>query len=180
MRVTIEHREEAGLLVSSSKNYYVDCTVLFSEEEKAVIKVRDLYSQHILLPPETPTPGFFGFYGLPIGRKIARLTWIGGIILGFLSVFTRTLGDLAGMMMFGGVLVDLYFGYAIKKQDNRIMRNGQAIKLKALLDNPKISIWASSPAAAKTKQEELRARLTDIKALLTDSIEIPRPQTFEL
>jgi len=180
MRVTIEHREEAGIISSATKHQYVDCTVLFSEEEKAIIKVRDLYSTNFSIPPATPPVDSVSYWGLPIARLIARLTWIGGIILGFLSVFTRQLGDLAGIMMFGGAIVDLYFGYAGRKLDDRLARYDQTIRLKTLLDEPHLTIWAASPAAAKDKEQQLRDRLNDIKVLLTRSAELPPTQSFEI
>ena len=46
MRVTMEHREESGI-VFDEKNYYVDTTVVFSEEERAIIKARGLAGQNL-------------------------------------------------------------------------------------------------------------------------------------
>jgi hypothetical protein len=62
MRVTIEHREESAGILGSTKHHFVDCSVEFSEEEKAIIK-RATSMLIILrsalryrLQPERPSP----------------------------------------------------------------------------------------------------------------------------
>jgi len=43
-------------LAGAGRRYYVDCEVLFSEEEKAIIKARDLSRHHLTIDPPVPPP----------------------------------------------------------------------------------------------------------------------------
>ena len=45
MRVTIEHREQASGVTGKHKDCYVDCKVEFNEEERAIVKARDLWTE---------------------------------------------------------------------------------------------------------------------------------------
>lgn len=56
MRVTIEHREATTGVLNSHKQSFVDCTVNFSEEERAIVKERDLYGQGFSVRTSTPLP----------------------------------------------------------------------------------------------------------------------------
>ena len=56
MRVTIEHRETTTGMTGNHKDCYIDCQVEFSEEEKAIIKARDLYRQGFTVRTSTPLP----------------------------------------------------------------------------------------------------------------------------
>jgi hypothetical protein len=55
MRVVIDHRQLLTGL-GSKISQFVDCTVQFSEEEKAIIKKRGLGDHIIVLDPPTPPP----------------------------------------------------------------------------------------------------------------------------
>src|SRR5262249_36562138 len=56
MRVSITHRESAAGLSGTKRHYYLDCEVLFSEEEKAIIAARSLSNQFLTLHPAVPPP----------------------------------------------------------------------------------------------------------------------------
>jgi hypothetical protein len=56
VRVTIQHREQVGGITGSRRDYYIDSTVYFSEEERAIIKARDLYREGISVKAATPPP----------------------------------------------------------------------------------------------------------------------------
>lgn len=73
MQVTIQHRQKDALL-PRKKLYYVDCTVLFTEEEKAIIHERGLRRHYITtdsgLPPASPFLSGLGdepIKGIPMG-----------------------------------------------------------------------------------------------------------------
>src|SRR5580693_6326833 len=57
MRVTTEHRQQTTGL-GSTQSQFVDCTVQFSEEEKAIIAVRGLYDHLIVLDNPRPSPSY--------------------------------------------------------------------------------------------------------------------------
>ena len=42
MRITFNHREETAGLTGNDHHYFLDCEVLFSEEEKAIVQTRGL------------------------------------------------------------------------------------------------------------------------------------------
>src|SRR6266568_7554570 len=52
MRVTIDHRE--AISVFGRTQFFIDCTVQFSEAERAVIRNRQLGDHHIAVDGETP------------------------------------------------------------------------------------------------------------------------------
>ena len=60
------------------------------------------------------------------------------------------------------------------------MDDDQVVRIKHLLNDPKITIWAATPAAAKDKEETLRARLNDFKQLIAGSTELAPQKTYEL
>src|ERR1700674_117185 len=57
MRVTINHRQRTTGL-ASTQSQFVDCTVQFSEEEKAIIKARGLSDHLIVLDNPRPPPSY--------------------------------------------------------------------------------------------------------------------------
>ena len=74
MRVTIDHRQQTTGL-GSKTSQFVDCVVLFSEEEKAIIKVRGLTDHLIVVDPPSPPPSY-------------REYMIAGVLQGFAPFFT--------------------------------------------------------------------------------------------
>jgi hypothetical protein len=179
MRVTIQHRETPAL-VTSTKNYFIDCSVIFSEEEKAIIEARNLHQSYVHLPPATPPVSKVGWYGLPFARLLARLAWVGAFPAYLFSIAVPSLSTLGTLLLIGGGAGDLYFWYLGKKFDDRIGNNDQAVRLKHLLDGSGITIWAATPAAAKDKEDVLRARLNDFKQLIAGSAALAPQQTYEL
>ena len=71
MRVTIEHREQTAGVIGSKKDCYVDCTVEFSEEERAIIKERDLYREGFTVRTSTPVPSSTAFFAIYLGAMRA-------------------------------------------------------------------------------------------------------------
>lgn len=71
MRVTIEHRETTTGITGNHKDCYIDCRVQFSEEEKAIIKARDLYRQGITVRTSTPLPTKGALYGAELCAPLA-------------------------------------------------------------------------------------------------------------
>src|SRR5438477_4095540 len=60
MHITIEHREAIAGIGGQQREYYVDTTVRFSEEERSIIELRKLYSHKIAVgypnKPYEPNP----------------------------------------------------------------------------------------------------------------------------
>src|SRR5690349_5928248 len=87
MRVTIQHREEVAGLVGDKRQYYVDCTVVFSEEEKAIIRVRGLNDHFIVAEAPTPPPAMFLYMAAGVMMAFTPLFVLIGIGLTIASVF---------------------------------------------------------------------------------------------
>jgi len=171
MRVTIEHREETSGL--NRKDSYVDCTVEFSEEERAIIKARDLYQQYftVALGP-TPPPRATVVIGTAILGVIGAFLIPAGLIASFVSSY--------GFLFFIGVgLVGLCW---IQKQhwDNRSENRVQNITIKYLLDRSKFTVHAENAAYAKRLDDEIREHLSNLKTFIKAATDIPAKQTFEL
>jgi hypothetical protein len=86
MRVVIEHRQQVTGL-GSKISQFVDCTVQFSEEEKAIIKKRGLGDHIIVLDPPTPPPTYREYMTAGILQGFAPLFAIIGLCFIFYSVF---------------------------------------------------------------------------------------------
>ena len=82
MRVTIEHREATTGVLNNHKDCYVDCTVNFSEEERAIIKARDLYREGFTVRTSTPLPSGSSMLGTGLMRFVGPFMIVGGFIWG--------------------------------------------------------------------------------------------------
>jgi hypothetical protein len=97
MRVTISHREETAGLGGQKRSYFVDCEVLFSEEEQAVIRNRGLGDNYISTESAIPTGSGIAAYTPPNTalRVGSRLCVIAGVIAVIASIFVSAAGGLA-------------------------------------------------------------------------------------
>jgi hypothetical protein len=78
VRVTIRTREQDGLL-PSKKLYFTDCTVLFSEEEKAIVQARGLGQHYFVVGSEGQTRRAAAGRRRGVGLVERRETGGGGI-----------------------------------------------------------------------------------------------------
>src|ERR1700688_2363890 len=101
MRVTIEHRQQTTGL-GSSQSQFVDCLVQFSEEEKAIIRVRGLHDHIIVLDPPSPPPTYREYMTAGILRGFSPLAGVVGFGLLLSSIFTRgQYAEIGGLLFFG-------------------------------------------------------------------------------
>jgi hypothetical protein len=172
MRVTIEHREETAGATGSKRNYFVDCTVQFSEEERAIIQARGLYDHHIVVDSALPPRSGAHFVGAGFLRGFAPITGIAGFVIMF---FSEGLGAFLIFLAIGMFVAGFFM-------DRRDVGPGepQQITMRRLLNNARFSIYAADPASAKVIDADLREKLSNLKSLLTGSAEISAKQTFEL
>jgi hypothetical protein len=180
MRVTIEHREETAGVTGSRRNYFVDCAVTFSEEERAVIKARDLYQHNFVLPAATPIPTKSEFYGYPVLRVVGRLMIVAGFFWGIVTAFQTNGSSLPGPIFFAGIGIEIFAWLKTRKVDKRLDQSEQRIMLRKLLNDGRFAVYAVDPGAAKIVEEQIRAGLASIKQTIQSSTEISSRQTFEL
>ncbi|PIT02751.1 hypothetical protein TSA1_19825 [Bradyrhizobium nitroreducens] len=173
MRVTIEHREEAVGVTGSNKECYVDCKVEFSEEERAIIKERDLLREGFTVRTSTPLPTPTQFVSTGVLRVVGRILMITGVILGIA-------GTNFGFLFFVGMGLEIYGWVRMRRQDKRLESDEQTITVKQLLANPAFTVHAWNAGYAKSIEDEIRQHLVALKALIQNSAQLPASQTFEL
>ena len=180
MRVTIGHREGTAGVAGHRRNYFVDCSVTFSEEERAIIKARDLYQHNFTLPAPTPTPTKAEFFGYPVLRVVARAMILGGIVWWLTASFQRGDGTSGALVLFAGIALEIYAWRRARQVDRRLDHTAQRFQLGKLMTRGRFTVYAIDPAAAKDTEEEIRNALANIKQLIRDSTELSPRQTFEL
>jgi hypothetical protein len=173
MRVTIEHRETASGVLGNHKDCYIDCRVEFSEEEKAIIKQRDLYSQGVTVRTSTPMPSRVQFFNTNVIRAVGFILALTGIVLGIA-------GTGFGFLFFVGAGLFIWGFIRTRREDKRFETAEQEITVKKLLANPSFTVHGWNPAAAKGLEQDIREELVSLKNLIQNSAEIQAKQTFEL
>lgn len=181
MRVTIEHRQSNPVLTQSTKHHFVDCNVEFSEEEKVIIKARNLSGHSFTVDSATPRPSGIAVGGSGLLAALGRLGIVAGIVLAIIANFKGGLFEtLAALSFFGGVAIWIYATLLMRKQDKRIESSLQTVTLKRLLNSGRFTVHATSPAQAELVEHEIRTNLANTKQLIARSADIKAKQTFEL
>ena len=181
MRITIKTREEDGLL-PNKKFYFVDTTVLFSEEEKAIIRARGLGQHYFVVDPESPPPTNSQRTLATLLKMLAPVVFLGGCVggIGMTVAGNGRGGDGLTGFCFLAALAMYLAGFALTRHVRIAERPQQTITLQRLLGNPSFSIYALDNARAKVMGEELRATLARVKDGLLVNRDIEQPETFEL
>ena len=182
MRVTIEHREATSGVLSNHKDCYVDCTVNFSEEERAIIKERDLYREGFVVRTSTPLPSGSSMLGTGLMRFVGPFMIIGGFILWACSsrVWRTERPNFGAPILFLGIGFVIYGWLRSRREDKRLESNEQEITIKQLLNKPTFTVHAWNPAAAKGIEDDIRENLVSLKNVIKNSAQIQAKQTFEL
>jgi hypothetical protein len=171
MQVTINHREETAGLAGRQRNYFVDCDIVFSEEERGTITARALQQHSFEVSGAQPPRSKSHYVSAGFLRGLSPIVGIIGIILAFFS----------GL---GGLLIVLAIGMFIASfvMDRRPPGDAkpQHLTLGRLLNNPRITIYAYDPADATRIDDELRETLGNIKNRLIINAEVRAKETFEL
>jgi len=174
MRVTIEHRDKTSGVLQNHKEYYIDCQVEFSEEERSIIRERDLYKSGFTIGTSTPPPSSASVLGTIALRVLSPLLVIGGIIASLSG------SGLSGPLIIGGSALFISGWIRGRKEDKRWANDEQMITVKRLLHNPRFTVNAWSPIRAQALDEELREHLADLKAVIVGSAQLQEKQTFDL
>lgn len=175
MRATIEHRELASGMTGNHKDYYVDCRLEFSEEERAIIKQRDLYDITVTVPAATPAPTKSTLVVTDVMRKAGPFVMAGAFIWGLAGG-----GTLAGLLFFAG-LAGFVFGWIRTRTEfKRVQAPDQTLSIKQLLSRPSFTVHAFDPAMAKGFEVDVREQLAALKNVLVGSAELAPTQTFEI
>lgn len=181
MRVTIEHREATSGVLANHKESYIDCTVNFSEEERAIISERDLYREGFPIRSSTPLPTKTEFFSTNIMRFIGRLMIIGGFFYGLIvEGLAGAHTNIGGPVLAIGIGLEIYGWVRTHKENKRFESDEQVVTVKQLLNTPTFTVHAGNPAFAKAIEEEIREHLATLKNIIQGSAQIQAKQTFEL
>ena len=181
MRVTIRHRQEDGLL-PNKKRYYIDCTVLFSEEEKAIIQTRGLGQHYIVTDSDMPPPAGSQRTLATLLKALSPLVFVSGCItgIGMTIAGNNHGGDLVGGTTFFAAIGMLLAGIALKRHVRLAEQPSQTITLGRLLSNPSFSAYAFDNVRAKVLDQQLRDTLTGLKETLLVNRDVREEESFEL
>jgi hypothetical protein len=180
MRVTISHREEAAGLGGQKRNYFVDCEVLFSEEEQAIIRGRNLGDNYIATESAIPTGSGIADYtwantALRVG---SRLFVIAGVVAGVVGMFVGGMDGFSVFLLL--VALGLFIFRKVNERRSEASYSEQQITVRQLLQNPRFTVYAANPALATSYDDAIRDQLTRLKNLISASAEIRAKETFEL
>ena len=181
MRVTIEHREATSGVLGTHKQSYVDCTVQFSEEERAIVQARDLYREGFFVRTSTPLPSSGSTLGTGLMRGFGPLLIVAGLLYGMIvEGLAHAQTNFGAPALFLGIGLTVFGFFRSRKEDKRFETDEQHITVKQLLDKPTFTVHAWNPAAAKGIDEDIRQNLAGLKSLIQNSAQIQAKQTFEL
>lgn len=183
MRVTIEHREEKAGITGSKRHYFVDCAVIFSEEEKAIVKQRGLFDQSITVESDVPMTNnvvsetFVGNVG---SRMVARLLVLSGIVAAIWSAFDKsTMPEVVPLILFAAAFAIFIYR---KRAERRSIKSisEREITVRQLLKEPRFTVAADTPVLAQAYEDRIREQLVGLKTQIDMSAEVPKARTFEL
>lgn len=173
MRVTMVHREESGM-IPDDKRYYVDTTVFFSEEERAIIKARGLGSQTAAVGYRAKIPSEIALEFPAFLRAIAPLAIY---LSAAVWLFYR---PQLGMLLLLATAIGWAWGHIAPILHARAIRP-YIVEVRDILNERKFSFYAETPAhARRLANNDLTKQLTNLKVLITESAELAPKLTFEL
>jgi hypothetical protein len=179
MRVTTEHRQQTTGL-GSSQSQFVDCLVQFSEEEKAIIRVRGLQDHIIVLDPPSPPPTHREYLTAGILRGFSPLAGVVGVTLFVSSMFIGGGYALLGVFLFFGSPLAWAVGFLMDRSiDVRFTHPKQHVSIRSMLAGPFV-VYSPDPAYSDLVVDQIRDRLTHLKYTISGSADERKKQTYEL
>jgi hypothetical protein len=166
MRVTIDHRQQTTGL-GSTQSQFVECTVQFSEEEKAIIGVRGLFDHLIVLDNPRPPPSYREYMTAGI---LLAFTPLIGLVGFFILVFAIANSIFSGgqsgggYAFLGGVLfLGAPLGWAVgflmdRAMNHRFTHPKQSITIREMLLRP-FTVHSPDPAYSETHRAMAAGRV---------------------
>jgi hypothetical protein len=179
MRVTIDHRQQTTGL-GGSQSQFVECLVQFSEEEKAIIRVRGLSDHVVVVDPPSPPPTYREYMTAGILRGFSPLAGLIGFGLLLSSIFTAGQFAVLGGLLFFGSPIAWAVGFLMdRSMDIRFKHPKQHVSIRSMLAGP-FTVYAPDPAYSDLVVEQIRERLATLKHIISGSAEMRQKQTYEL
>ena len=177
MRVRIDHHDEAAGLIGTNRRYLVDCSVEFSDEEKAVIQTRGLRNHFVDLPDNVIVAAHVEDVRRGYMRKL--LIAAGVCLLGLIvAPLTARGGTPVGPLMFfggGGYAIYALYKFLVPPRTKL-----DRVRLNFLLSHRRFVAEATSPAMSKAMEADIQGSLEALKRFLDGSAELGTGRTVEL
>jgi hypothetical protein len=192
MRVTIDqYQKTTGL--GSTISQFVTCTVQFSEEERAIIRVRGLADHLIVLDNPRPPPSYREYMTAGILLAFAPLIGFIGfwtLVYAVLSAMyygargQQDFGTVLYLLIGGGLFIFAPFGWAIgflmdRSMNHRFTHPKQFVTIREMLLRP-FTVHSPDPAYSDLIVEQIRERLSVLKAIIIGSADIGEKETYEV
>ena len=179
MRVTIDHSQESTGL-GSKTSQFVDCVVLFSEEEKAIIKVRGLTDHVIVVDPPSPPPSYREYMIAGVLQGFAPFFVLVGFVLIFSAIFAGGGYAILGVLLVIFTPIGWGIGFLMDRYMNvRFTHPKQHISVRAMLAGP-FRVYSPDPAYSDLVVDQIRERLTFLKQTIVGSADLRERQSYEL
>ena len=161
MRVTIDHRE--ALSVFGRKHFFVDCTVLFSEAERAIIKNRQLGDHAIVVDGDTPVFRSIAAYKI----RIVALTFVfllSAVCIIPALVVIPMLELNSGWWLLLVMLCGGTWGYRryLEKQYKK-SNEERHVSLSQMLKNSKFTVYAPDAYLAGEAEKSIVGQINELK-----------------
>jgi len=171
MRLTIDHKEVPGVFKPS---YHINCTVLFTEEEKAIINARGLRGYEVY----TPTGGTTTLNPAET-RRVYALKGAAAAGVSFLSLFflgpASTRGFVA-MIFVATAIYAAWCGFRWLKPKYEMVNS---ITLGTLITHKGFVVQVASPQDAKEAELSLEGAFALLKEDLLQNAELPTSKVHE-
>jgi hypothetical protein len=166
--------------LGSAQSQFIDCLVLFSEEEKAIINVRGLKDHVVVLDPPRPPPTYREYMTAGILRGFSPLAGMIGLGLLLSSIFLGgNYAVIGGFLLFGSPIAWAIGFLMDRSMDIRFTHPKQHVSIRSMLSGP-FTVYSPDPAYSDLVVEQIRERLTILKHTISGSAEIRPKVDFEL
>jgi hypothetical protein len=164
MRATITQREQAGGVFRQRQEYYVDCAIEWTADERQRIEASpDTLLQHVIAGARDMTYGEYRWSPRSYSRSAP---FVLALVL-LVGVFTLphpildNPGSLALWLALIGYCIFNYFN------DHEGFAPSDVIRVATILENPSFSIYAKNAAEADAIAADIRKRLNELDTLLS-------------
>jgi len=177
MRVGVDHQPRGGFL--SRHRFTLNVHVEFSNEELAIIRTRALGDYVISLSPGYLASSESRHSPLALSAMSAAsiALFVGGILAIFICAAVAPNSALPMLLLFGGPALWWYVVFASRRERSTYQRQ---ISVAYLASNPVFSVQTDDPGSAPAAENNLLARLSDLRAFLQQTHTLTTPRSYEL
>jgi hypothetical protein len=177
MRVGVDHQPRGGFL--ARRRFTLNVHVEFSNEELAIIKTRALGDYVINLSPGylASSESRHSPFALSAMSATSIVLFFGGLLAVVVCAFAAPTSALPILLLFGGPALWWYTLYASRREQSTYQKQ---ISVAYLASNPVFSVQTVDPGSAPAAENNLLARLSDLRAFLQQTHSLTTPRCYEL